>query len=154
MVSFFINGKSRKVDVSPDTPLLWIIRDHIGLTGTKYSCGITVCGACTVLIDGKAERSCQTYIKDIDGKKITTIEGIPENHPVKKAWIIEDVPQCGYCQSGQILQAVSLLNEKPNPSDGDIDEFMSGCICRCGTYQRIRSAIHLASKLMKQGRKK
>lgn len=154
MVSFFINGKSRKVDVSPDTPLLWIIRDHIGLTGTKYGCGITVCGACTVLIDGKAERSCQTYIKDIDGKKITTIEGIPENHPVKKAWIIEDVPQCGYCQSGQILQAVSLLNEKPNPSDGDIDEFMSGCICRCGTYQRIRSAIHLASKLMKQGRKK
>ncbi len=154
MVSFFINGKSRKVNVSPDTPLLWIIRDHIGLTGTKYGCGITVCGACTVLIDGKAERSCQTYIKDIDGKKITTIEGIPENHPVKKAWIIEDVPQCGYCQSGQILQAVSLLNEKPNPSDGDIDEFMSGCICRCGTYQRIRSAIHLASKLMKQGRKK
>ena len=154
MVSFFINGKSHKVDASPDTPLLWIIRDHIGLTGTKYGCGIAICGACTVLIDGKAERSCQTYIKDINGKKITTIEGVPETHPVKKAWIIEDVPQCGYCHSGQILQAVSLLNEKPNPSDRDIDEFMSGCICRCGTYQRIRSAIHLASKLMAQGRKK
>ncbi len=154
MISLEINGKKYKLEVSPDTPLLWAIRDHIGLIGTKFGCGIAQCGACTVLIDGKAERSCQTLVQNVKGKKIMTIEGISENHPVKKAWIIEDVPQCGYCQSGQILQAVSLLNEKPNPSDGDIDEFMSGCICRCGTYQRIRSAIHLASKLMKQGRKK
>lgn len=154
MTTLSINGKSYKVDVSPDTPLLWVIREHIGLTGTKYGCGISQCGACTVLIDGKAAQSCQTFIKDVKGKKITTIEGIPESHPVKKAWLIEDVPQCGYCQSGQILQAISLLNEKPKPSDEDIDEFMSDCICRCGTYQRIRKAIHLASNLMGRRRKK
>lgn len=154
MITLSINGKNYKVDVSPDTPLLWVIREHIGLTGTKYGCGIAQCSACTVLIDGEVAQSCQTFIKDVKGKKITTIEGIPESHPVMKAWLIEDVPQCGYCQSGQILYAISLLNKKPKPSDGDIDEFMSDCICRCGTYQRIRKAIHLSSKLMGQRRKK
>ncbi|MBI5205696.1 MAG: (2Fe-2S)-binding protein [Nitrospirae bacterium] len=154
MVSLDINGKRYKVNISPDAPLLWAIRDHLGLTGTKFGCGIAQCGACTVLINGRAERSCQTPVKDAQGKKITTIEGIPENHPAKKAWIAEDVPQCGYCQSGQILQAISLLNEKPHPSDEDIDEFMSGCICRCGTYQRIRRAIHLASFMLAKGGRK
>ncbi|MCX7794539.1 MAG: (2Fe-2S)-binding protein [Thermodesulfovibrionales bacterium] len=152
MFTLFINGKHYRVDVSPDTPLLWVIREHIGLIGTKFGCGIAQCGVCTVLINGRAERSCQTRVKDLKGKKIITIEGIPESHPVKRAWLIEDVPQCGYCQPGQIMQAISLLNEKPNPSDKDIDEHMSGCLCRCGTYQRIRKAIHLASKLMAKGR--
>lgn len=154
MISLVINGKQYKLDVTPDTPLLWVIRDHLGITGTKFGCGIAQCGACTVLIDGKATLSCQTFVRDLKGKKITTIEGIPESHPVKKAWIVEDVPQCGYCQPGQILHAVSLLNEKQNPSDADIDEFMSGCLCRCGTYQRIRNAIHLASFMMAKGGKK
>lgn len=154
MFTLFINGKKHKVDVSPDTPLLWVIRDHIGMTGTKFSCGIGQCGSCTVLINGKAERSCQLLIKDVKDKKITTIEGIPDNNPVKRAWIIEDVPQCGYCQPGQILQAISLLSEKPDPSDEDIDKAMSGCLCRCGTYQSVRKAIHLSSKLMKDVRKR
>ena len=154
MFSLLINGKKKTVEVSPDTPLLWVIRDHVGLTGTKFGCGKGLCGACTVLIDGKAERSCQTQVKDAAGKKITTIEGVPESSPVKKAWIEEDVPQCGYCQPGQIMQAVSLLKEKPRPTDADIDAEMSGNICRCGTYPRIRSAIHLAAgKPAKGGRK-
>ena len=151
MISLVVNGQKHTVDVDPNTPLLWVIRENLNLTGTKYGCGIALCGACTVHIDGKAERSCQTPVKDAEGKKITTIEGIPEDHPVKKAWISNDVPQCGYCQPGQIMSVVALLNEKPKPSDGDIDDFMSGNICRCGTYQRIRSAIHLASTMMAKG---
>ncbi len=151
MISLVVNGQKHTVDVDPNTPLLWVIREKLNLTGTKYGCGIAVCGACTVHIDGKAERSCQIPVKDAQGKKITTIEGITENHPVKKAWIADDVPQCGYCHPGQIMSAVALLNEKPKPSDGDIDDFMSGNICRCGTYQRIRRAIHLASTMMAEG---
>lgn len=151
MYSLMINGKRQKVAVSPDTPLLWVIREHVGLTGTKFGCGKAQCGACTVLIDGRAERSCQTQVKDAVGKKITTIEGIPDNNPVKKAWISEDVPQCGYCQSGQMLQAVALLKAKPKPTEADIDEFMSGCICRCGTYQSIRKAIHIAAGMSSKG---
>jgi aerobic-type carbon monoxide dehydrogenase small subunit (CoxS/CutS family) len=151
MIHLEINGKHHSVDVTPDVPLLWVIREHIGLTGTKYGCGIAQCGACTVLIDGKAQRSCQTPVKDVEGKKITTIEGIPRNHPVIKAWITEDVPQCGYCQSGQIMEAVAILKRNPRPSDADIDDAMSGNICRCGTYQRIRRAIHLASRMMAKG---
>ena len=151
MISLTINKKNYAVDVSPDVPLLWVIREHIGLTGTKYGCGIAQCGACTVLIDGKAQRSCQTPVKDAEGKKITTIEGIPGNHPVIKAWTVEDVPQCGYCQSGQIIEAVAMLEQNPSPSDADIDSAMSGNICRCGTYQRIRRAIHRASGMMAKG---
>jgi aerobic-type carbon monoxide dehydrogenase small subunit (CoxS/CutS family) len=151
MIHLEINGKHHSVDVTPDVPLLWVIREHIGLTGTKYGCGIAQCGACTVLIDGKAQRSCQTPVKDVEGKKITTIEGISENHPVIKAWVTEDVPQCGYCQSGQIMEAVAILKRNPRPSDADIDDAMSGNICRCGTYQRIRRAIHRASKMMAKG---
>lgn len=154
MISLNINGKQHKVDVAPDTPLLWVIRDHIGLTGTKFGCGKALCGACTVLIDDKAERSCQTSVKSVQGKKITTVEGVPEKHPVKKAWIAEDVPQCGYCQSGQVMQAVGLFKKYPSPTDADIDEFMSGCLCRCGTYQRIRSAIHLAADMAAKGGKR
>jgi len=151
MIALNVNGKKHSVDVSPDVPLLWVIREHIGLTGTKYGCGIAQCGACTVLVDGKAQRSCQTPVKDVEGKKITTIEGIPMNHPVIKAWIREDVPQCGYCQSGQIMEAVAILKRNPRPSDADIDDAMSGNICRCGTYQRIRRAIHRASRMMAKG---
>jgi aerobic-type carbon monoxide dehydrogenase small subunit (CoxS/CutS family) len=151
MIHLTINGRRHSVDVSPDVPLLWVIREHIGLTGTKYGCGVAQCGSCTVLIDGKAERSCQTPVKDVGGKKITTIEGISENHPVIKAWIAEDVPQCGYCQSGQIMEAVALLKSNPVPNDTDIDNTLSGNICRCGTYQRIRRAIHRASKMMAKG---
>jgi isoquinoline 1-oxidoreductase alpha subunit len=151
MISLVVNGQKHTVDVDPDTPLLWVIREKLNLTGTKYGCGIALCGACTVHIDGEAERSCQIPVSFAEGKKITTIEGIPENHPVKKAWIANDVPQCGFCHPGQIMSAVALLNSKPKPSDGDIDDFMSGNICRCGTYQRIRSAIHLASAMMAEG---
>ncbi|MBI5640882.1 MAG: (2Fe-2S)-binding protein [Nitrospirae bacterium] len=154
MISLVINGKRHMVDVSPDTPLLWVIRDHIGLTGTKFGCGMAQCGACTVLINGKAERSCQTPVRDAQGKKITTIEGVSETHPVKKAWISEEVPQCGYCQSGQIMQTVALLKSNPRPTEGDIDELMSGCICRCGTYQRIRRAIRTAAGVAAKGGKK
>lgn len=145
-MSLDINDKKYEVDVSPDTPLLWVLREHLGLTGTKYGCGIGRCGACTVLVDGKARRSCQISAEDAQGKKITTIEGIPEDHPAKRAWIAEEVPQCGYCQSGQIVQAVSLLDENPDPAEADIDRAMRGILCRCGTYQRIRKAIHRAAK--------
>ncbi|MBI5118197.1 (2Fe-2S)-binding protein [Candidatus Poribacteria bacterium] len=151
MISLVVNSQKHTVDVTPDTPLLWVIRERINLTGTKYGCGIAQCGACTVHIDGKAERSCQIPVKDAEGKKITTIEGIPENHPIKTAWIADDVPQCGYCHSGQIMSAIALLNEKPQPTDADIDNFMSGNICRCGTYQRIRHAIHRAAAVMAEG---
>ena len=153
MISLDVNGKTYDVDVGPDVPLLWVIREHLGLPGTKYGCGIAQCGACTVHIDGKARRSCQTLVKDAAGKKITTIEGIPDDHPVKKAWIEDEVPQCGYCQPGQIMEAVALLQENPDPGDDDIDNVMSGNLCRCGTYQRIRRAIHRASKVMAEGGK-
>ncbi|MDN5336264.1 MAG: isoquinoline 1-oxidoreductase subunit beta [Synergistales bacterium] len=145
-VTLEINGKVHNVDVEPDTPLLWIIREHLGLTGTKYGCGIGRCGACTVLVDGKARRSCQMSAEQAQGKKIVTIEGIPEDHPIKRAWIAEQVPQCGYCQPGQIVQAVALLSENPNPSDADIERSMRGVLCRCGTYQRIKRAIHRAAE--------
>jgi isoquinoline 1-oxidoreductase subunit alpha len=154
MISLEINGKTFEVDASPDVPLLWVIREYLGLTGTKYGCGKSLCGACTVHIDGKAERSCQMPVKDAQGKKITTIEGIPEDHPVKVAWNTEDVPQCGYCQPGQIMDAVALLEKNPNPTDADIDGAMSGNLCRCGTYQRIRQAIYRAAGKMAKGGKR
>ncbi len=146
MIRLEINGKSYQVDVPPDVPLLWVIREHLKLTGTKYGCGIGMCGSCTVHIDGKAERSCQTAAGDAQGKKITTIEGLPEDHPVKKAWVREEVPQCGYCQPGQIMQAASLLASDPHPSEAKIVEHMNGNLCRCGTYPKIKSAIRLAAK--------
>ena len=151
MIEIKINGNSQKFDIAPDTPLLWAIRDTVGLTGTKYGCGIQQCGACTVLIKGRPVRSCGVTINDVSGKEITTIEGLSNdnNHPVQKAWIAEEVPQCGYCQSGQILTAVSLLQRKLNPTDKEIDRGMLN-LCRCGTYTRIRKAIHLAAKMMKE----
>ena len=144
MVALSINGKSYEVDVEPDTPLLWVLRDTIGLTGTKYGCGIVQCGACTVHIDGKATRSCQVPVGSLNGRPVTTIEALAENgslHPVQKAWIEHDVPQCGYCQSGMMMAVVALLKQKPNPTDADIDAAITN-ICRCGTYQRVRAAIH------------
>ncbi|MGA2516029.1 MAG: molybdopterin-dependent oxidoreductase [Thermodesulfobacteriota bacterium] len=152
MISLEVNGKKYEVEASPDVPLLWVIREHLGLTGTKYGCGKSLCGACTVHIDGKAERSCQIPVKDAQGKRIITIEGIPEDHPIKKAWNAVDVPQCGYCQPGQIMDAVVLFDKNPNPTDADIDSAMSGNLCRCGTYQRIRQAIHLAAEAMAKGK--
>jgi len=152
MISLLVNGKKYMVDVEPDTPLQWVIREKLKLTGTKYGCGQGLCGACTVHIDGKAERSCQTQVKDAQGKKITTIEGLPKDHPVKKAWISEEVPQCGWCQPGQIMSAAALLKNKPNPSDADIDDEMAGNICRCGSYKRVRLAIHKASGGSGKGR--
>ena len=153
MVNLLINGKQQEVDVAADTPLLWVLRDRVGLTGTKYGCGIAACGACTVLVDGHPVRSCITSASSVSGKPITTIEGLSaeHRHPVQRAWISEDVPQCGYCQSGQILSAVALLNSKPKPTDQDIDEAMSGVLCRCGTYVRIRRAIKQAATLMAKG---
>jgi isoquinoline 1-oxidoreductase alpha subunit len=153
MVNLLINGKQQEVDVAADTPLLWVLRDHVGLTGTKYGCGIAACGACTVLVDGYPVRSCITSAASVSGKPITTIEGLSADHPhpVQRAWIAEDVPQCGYCQSGQILSAVALLMNKPKPTDQDIDEAMSGVLCRCGTYVRIRRAIKKAATLMAKG---
>jgi isoquinoline 1-oxidoreductase subunit alpha len=146
-VTFSLNGKSTTVDVDPQMPLLWVLRDTLQMTGTKFGCGMMLCGACTVHINGEASRSCMTPIASIAGKKITTIEGLSEDgsHPVQKAWMEEDVPQCGYCQSGQIMSAVALLSKKPSPTEADIDEAMTGNICRCGTYQRIRKAIHRAA---------
>ncbi|MEN3794024.1 (2Fe-2S)-binding protein [Fulvimarina sp. MAC3] len=150
MVSFTLNGEQRQFDGDPDTPLLWVIRDAEKLTGTKYGCGIAQCGACTVHVDGMTRRSCVTPISSLDGSTVTTIEGIegPEAKAVQAAWIEIDVPQCGYCQSGQIMSAVSLLQMNPKPSDEDIDGAMAGNICRCATYQRIRQAIHNAADSM------
>ncbi len=145
MIRLQVNGKAYEVDVAPDVPLLWVIRERLKLTGTKFGCGIGMCGSCTVHIDGKAQRSCQTPVGEAQGKTITTIEGLPKNHPVKQAWIKEEVPQCGYCQSGQIMQAAALLAENPHPSEEKIIEAMNGNLCRCGTYSRIKSAIRLAS---------
>lgn len=153
MIPITINGKKHTVDVSPDTPLLWVIRDTLGMTGTKYGCGIAQCGACTVHLEGKPIRSCSTPASAASGKRITTIEGLSPNgsHPLQKAWMAEDVPQCGYCQSGQIMSAAALLATKRKPTDADIDAAMAGNICRCGTYQRIRRAIHRAAAMMAQG---
>jgi isoquinoline 1-oxidoreductase alpha subunit len=147
MITLQVNGKEHQVKADPAMPLLWALRDLLGLTGTKYSCGISVCGACTVLVEGKPIRSCVTPISAVSGKAITTIEGLSEDrsHPVQQAWIEEQVPQCGYCQSGQIMSAVALINSKPQPTDADIDAAMSGVLCRCGTYQRIRKAIKRAA---------
>jgi len=144
-----INGKLQSVDVPPNMPLLWVLRDTLGMTGTKFGCGMALCGACTVHIDGVATRSCITPISSVAGKKVTTIEGLSpdRSHPVQRAWIEVDVPQCGYCQSGQIMSASSLLAQNPKPSDAEIDEAMKGNICRCGTYQRIREAVHRAAEL-------
>ena len=157
MISLDVNGKKYEVDVGPDTPLLWVLRETIGLTGTKYGCGMALCGACTVHVDGEAIRSCVTPVSSVDGRRITTIEGIgktKEGKAIQEAWIADDVPQCGYCQSGQIMEAVVLLKKNPKPGDADIDGAMSGILCRCGTYQRIRRAIHRAARMMARGGEK
>jgi len=147
MIRFTLNGEERTLDVAPDTPLLWVLRDEIGLTGTKYGCGVAQCGACTVHVDGSPRRSCVTPVELVEGADITTIEGLagPEAEAVRAAWIALDVPQCGYCQSGQIMSAVALLQTTPKPTDADIDGAMAGNICRCATYRRIRLAIHDAA---------
>ncbi len=143
-----VNGRRRSVEVDAATPLLWVLRDTLGLTGTKFGCGIGQCGACTVLVDGSAERSCQLAVKEAAGHRLTTIEGLSTDgtHPVQRAWVAEEVPQCGYCQSGQILTAVALLARTRNPTDAEIDSAMDGVLCRCGTYNRIRRAIHRAAR--------
>jgi isoquinoline 1-oxidoreductase alpha subunit len=148
MVTFTVNGTSRSFDGDPDMPLLWYLRDEARLTGTRFGCGAGLCGACTVHVDGRAVRSCQTRMQTVAGKRVTTIEGLSAdgNHPLQKAWVALDVSQCGYCQAGQIMQAAQLLQQVPRPTDQDIDRAMSGNICRCGTYQRIRAAIKQASK--------
>lgn len=153
MIKLTVNGQPRDVEVSGETPLLWVLRDSLGLTGTKYGCGMSLCGACTVHVDGAPTRSCVTPVASVAGKNITTIEGLSadRSHPVQRAWIEIDVPQCGYCQSGQIMSAAALLRQNPKPSDADIDAAMSGNICRCGTYPRIRKAIHKAAALAQSG---
>ncbi len=153
MISFKVNGKRYDLDVPVDMPLLWVIREKLGLTGTKYSCGRALCGSCTVLVNGKAVRSCVAPVSSVMSKEVVTIEGLSPDgsHPVQKAWIAEDVPQCGYCQSGQIVSAAALLAANPKPTDDDIDQAMSGNLCRCGTYERIRKAIHRAANMMAQG---
>ncbi len=147
-INLNINGKKQTVDVDPNTPMLWVLRDHLDLVGTKFGCGIAQCGACTIHLDGTAIRSCQLPVSAAENAEITTIEGISDSgdHPVQKAWIEHDVPQCGYCQAGQIMSAVALLKDNPTPSDADIDNAMNGNICRCGTYTRIKAAIKTASQ--------
>lgn len=142
-----VNKKTYQVDVDPDTPMLWVLRDHLQLTGTKFGCGVAQCGACTIHLNGEAVRSCITFISEVGDKEITTIEGLSENgdHPVQKAWLEQDVAQCGYCQPGQIMSATALLNKNPHPSDQEIEEAMTGNICRCGTYTRIKKAIKTAA---------
>ncbi|MBC7775433.1 MAG: (2Fe-2S)-binding protein [Phycisphaerae bacterium] len=156
MISLNINQKAYQVDADPDMPLLWVIRDIIGLTGTKYGCGVAQCGACVVHLNGEAVRSCVTRVSRAEGQKVVTIEGLSEknNHPLQLAWQEIDVPQCGYCHSGQIMSAAVLLRENPNPSDQDIDDAMGGNICRCGTYLRIRKGIHMAAEMQRAGSKK
>ena len=146
-----VNAQTLEVDAAPDTPLLWVLRDHLGMTGTKFGCGKALCGACTVHVDGVPIRSCVLPLSALDGRSVTTIEGLANGHGalVQKAWVELDVPQCGYCQSGQIMSALALLQSNPTPSDADIDAAMSGNICRCGTYSRIRAAVHRAAELMK-----
>jgi isoquinoline 1-oxidoreductase subunit alpha len=153
MIDVSVNGKTRRVDADPDTPLLWVIRESLGLTGTKYGCGMALCGACTVHLDGAPVRSCVTPVSAARGKRVTTIEGLAQGarlHAVQDAWIEADVPQCGYCQSGQVMSAAALLSKQKDPTDADIDAAMSGNICRCGTYQRIRAAIKLAAARMQR----
>jgi len=154
VISFTLNGKPVNVDDDPSTPLLWVLRDSLGLTGTKFGCGMALCGACTVHLDGKAIRSCVAPLARVAGKRVTTIEGLSANlsHPLQRAWIEVDVPQCGYCQSGQIMSAAVLLAQNAKPTDKDIDEAMSGNICRCGTYTRIRKAIHRATEIAAEKR--
>ncbi len=146
-ITLRVNGSDRKVDVAPETPLLWVLRDTLAMTGTKFGCGAGLCGACTVLLDGAVRRSCQTQVSQAAGKQITTIEGLGAKglHPLQQAWIDEEVPQCGYCQVGQIMSAAGLLRKNPKPSDEEITSAMSGNLCRCGTYERIRKAIHRAA---------
>jgi isoquinoline 1-oxidoreductase alpha subunit len=153
MIQLTVNQKKYEVDVSPQMPLLWVIRDVLGLTGTKYGCGIAQCGSCTIHLNGKAIRSCVTPVAAAVDKNITTIEGLSpdDSHPLQRAWLQADVPQCGYCQSGQLMSAAVLLKANPNPTDRDIDAAMSGNLCRCGTYPRIRKAIHIAAGLQKEG---
>src|SRR5687767_15566949 len=153
MLKLIVNKKTIDVDVDPQKPLLWVVRENLNLTGTKYGCGIAQCGACTVHVDGQPIRACVTPVSAVAGKKVTTIEGLSttNDHPVQKAWIELDVPQCGFCQSGQIMSAVALLEQKPKPTDADIDAAMAGNLCRCGTYHRIRAAIHRAAE-MKAGK--
>ena len=153
MITFVVNGMSRTVDASPDTPLLWVLREALELTGTKFGCGMALCGACTVHLDGQPIRSCVTPVSAVAGRRLTTIEGLSPDgrHPVQQAWIAEQVPQCGYCQSGQLMSAAALLGRTPSPTDADIDDAMAGHICRCGTYQRIRAAIHRAARLTRGG---
>ncbi len=150
MTSLKVNGQSLNVDAAPDTPLLWVLRDHLAMTGTKFGCGMALCGACTVHIDGQATRSCVLPLQAVEGRAITTIEGLSpdRSHAVQKAWLEIDVPQCGYCQSGQIMSAAALLAANPHPTDADIDAAMAGNLCRCGTYTRIRQAIHRAAQLL------
>jgi aerobic-type carbon monoxide dehydrogenase small subunit (CoxS/CutS family) len=155
MISFKVNGRPASFEGEADTPLLWVLRDHLELTGTKYGCGVGLCGACTVHLEGRAARSCQLPVSSVEGKSLTTIEGLAASedslHPVQKAWLELDVPQCGYCQAGQIMATVDLLNRIPRPTDKDIDEQLSGMICRCGTYVRIRKAVHRAAELARSG---
>jgi isoquinoline 1-oxidoreductase alpha subunit len=153
MTSITVNNQMLNVDAEPDAPLLWVLRDHLGMTGTKYGCGMALCGACTVHIDGAATRSCVLPLSAVAGRSVTTIEGLSadRSHAVQRAWLEIDVPQCGYCQSGQIMSAAALLKANPKPNDADIDAAMSGNICRCGTYPRIRRAIHRAAELLETG---
>jgi isoquinoline 1-oxidoreductase alpha subunit len=153
MIALNVNGRQHQLDVAPEMPLLWAIRESVGLTGTKYACGIAQCGACTVHLDGTPVRACITPVSAAAGRKVTTIEGLDAKaeHPLQRAWVEMQVPQCGYCQSGQIMSAAALLAENASPTDGDIDSAMAGNICRCGTYQRIRAAIHRAVALKKEG---
>jgi isoquinoline 1-oxidoreductase alpha subunit len=149
-----VDGVTHEVDVEEDMPRLWVLRDELGIKGVKYGCGVAACGSCTVHVDGEAVRSCQTFVSDVEGAEVTTINGLGQPdalHAVQAAWISHQVAQCGYCQSGQIMQAASLLNEVPNPTDAEIDEAMSGNLCRCGTYNRIRAAIHTAAKTLQEG---
>ncbi|MEE9464284.1 MAG: (2Fe-2S)-binding protein [Candidatus Neomarinimicrobiota bacterium] len=149
IINFVINGQAQKLSVDPSEKLLWVLREQLGLTGTKYGCGMAQCGTCTVLVDGRATRSCVTSVSAVAGKRVITIEGLSTDggHPLQQAWLTEDVPQCGYCQPGQIISAAALLTQNPHPNDRDIDTALHGNLCRCGTYPRIRRAIHLAANM-------
>ncbi len=146
MISLTVNGKEHRLDLDPETPLLWVIREHLGLTGTKFGCGIEECGACTVHVDGRATKSCQLPVRQVQGKAVTTVEGLPDEHPVKLAWIAEEVPQCGYCQPGMIMAASALLAERANPTPEQVEAALDGNLCRCGTYPRIRRAVQRAAR--------
>ncbi len=150
MISINVNGKNYKVDAPPDVSLLWVLREYLQLYGTKYSCGIGECGSCTVHVDGQTERACTLPIEDVNGSQIVTIEGLPQNHPVKRAWVLEQVPQCGYCQPGQMMQAAMLLEDNQNPSEDDIIAVMDDILCRCGSYPRIKRAIKTAVELKRK----